>query len=493
MKKKTVYKDFTVIDRVLAIPVENRFIEFKRLGSRKEVVGEVMKSIVAMANTDGGILIIGVSDPLDNKFKGYDRIFGIEENPSLFDELGRILKKIYPPIMGIWPPDIIGVPSVEKRIAILNIPKVSDGLRSYENHVYMRGEQGNHRLSPQEIIHFSYVKGFERADKELVPIDFSLLETEYYRQWKSKRRLADGEIFTLLEKTGLARKNTNGAVLPTRAAVLLFAEYPNDLLDSKCTIRVFQYEGKLESIKETVNLIGIPKNIHGPIVKLISDAQTYVLDVLRSGLKVSSGFVNKYKIPERAVKEAITNAVIHRDYHTKKDIEVRIFEDRVEIENPGLLPFNITPSNIGIIRAHEYRNDLLVKHLREFPEPPNLDQNEGVRAMRQVMKTANMYPPIFITYPTKQDSVMVILLNEQSSTEWDKISAYLFDHKYVSNKEARKMLGTDNPIKVSKLFNKWVRQGLLTKIVPRTGAKRNTTYRLPTNDEKSLFTNSKGK
>lgn len=493
MKKKTEYKDLTVIDRVLAIPMESRFVEFKRLGSRKEVVGEAMKSIVAMANTDGGILIIGVNDPLDTKFKGYDRIFGIEENTPLFDELGRILKKIYPPIMGIWPPDIIEVPSHKKRVAILNIPKVSDGLRSYEGHVYMRGEQGNHRLSPQEIIHFSYVKGFERADRELVPVDFGLLDTEYYRQWKNKRQLSDREISTVLEKTGLARKNKKGKLLPTRAAVLLFTEYPNDLLDSKCTVRVFQYEGKLESIKETVNLLGIPKNLHGPIVKLITEAQNYVLEVLQSGLKVSSGFVNKYKIPERAVKEGITNAVIHRDYHTKKDIEIRIFEDRIEIESPGLLPFNITPSNIGIVRAHEYRNDLLVKHLREFPEPPNLDQNEGVRAMRQVMKTASMYPPIFITYPHKQDSVMLVLLNEQVSTEWDKISAYLLDHKYISNKEARSILGTDNPIKVSKLFHKWVRQGLLTKIVPRTGAKRNVTYRLPTNDEKSLFTNSKGK
>jgi ATP-dependent DNA helicase RecG len=56
--------------------------------------------------------------------------------------------------------------------------------------------------------------------------------------------------------------------------------------------------------------------------------------LLRSGIKIPSGFTTKYLIPERAIKEAITNAVIHRDYYIKRDIELRIFEDRVEIESP---------------------------------------------------------------------------------------------------------------------------------------------------------------
>jgi ATP-dependent DNA helicase RecG len=55
--------------------------------------------------------------------------------------------------------------------------------------------------------------------------------------------------------------------------------------------------------------------------------------LLRSGIFIPSGFTTKYKIPERAVKEAITNAIIHRDYYLKRDIEISIFEDRIEIEN----------------------------------------------------------------------------------------------------------------------------------------------------------------
>jgi ATP-dependent DNA helicase RecG len=446
-----------------------------------------------MANTDGGTIILGVDDPQKTKRKGLDRLFGIEENLELYDEIGRSLRKISPPISSIWPPKLIEVPNKNARIGLLFIPKVGDGFRSFEGHAYIRLEKGNKLLAPQELVHFAYVKGFERADKELVSVDFKLLKSLFYDSWRKKREITDDPIEIVLEKTGLARRGNDDLLYPTRAAVLLFAEFPNDLLDTKCAVRVFQYEGSLETIKETLNLIGAPKNIIGPVAKQITETHEYVLTLLRTGIRVPSGFVTTYQIPERAVKEAITNAIIHRDYHTKRDIEIKIFEDRVEIESPGLLPLNITPSNIGIERAHGYRNDLLVKHLREFPDPPNLDQNEGVRAMRQTMKAASKYPPIFLTYPRIQDAVRVILLNEKAPSEWDKVCDYLNRNKYIANVEARKLLYINDASKVSRLFRKWVSQGLLTPIIPRTGARRNVKYRLPMGDERSLFAQGRNK
>lgn len=477
-----------IIQAILSTPSESRTLEFKRLGSRNESVDRTLESIVAMANTDGGIIIIGVDDPQKTMHKRFDRIYGIEENIELFDEIGRTIKNISPPIANIWPPGLINVEDRDKRVGLLFVPKVGDGFRSISNHVFIRLEKGNKRLSPQEIIHLAYVKGFERADKELVDIDFGLLNTNYYESWRKKRGITEDSIVSVLEKTGLARRDGKNSILPTRAAVLLFAEFPSDLLDTKCIIRIFQYEGNIETIKETLNLIGTPKNVGGPIIKQIKDTHEYVLTLLQAGIHVESGFVTTYRIPERAIKEAITNAVIHRDYHTKRDIEIKIFEDRIEVESPGLFPFNITPSNIGIERAHGYRNDLIIKHLREFPDPPNLDQNEGVKAMRQSMNHANLYPPIFMTYPHLQDAVRVVFFNEVAPNEWDKISYYLNKTKYITNQEARKVLRISDTVKVSKLFRRWVKQGLLIQIIPRKGAKRSARYRLPSSDERSLFT-----
>ncbi|MDO5561574.1 MAG: ATP-binding protein [bacterium] len=89
-----------IITEILKLPTETRTIEFKRLASNKNVV-KVLKTIVAMANTDGGTIIFGVDDPVKTKLKGLERIFGIEENTEVFDEIGREIRKIAPPISNL--------------------------------------------------------------------------------------------------------------------------------------------------------------------------------------------------------------------------------------------------------------------------------------------------------------------------------------------------------------------------------------------------------
>ncbi len=470
------------LKNILEIPAETQTIEFKRL-SEDKVVTKVVETAVGITNTDGGVIILGVDDPEKTKLKGLDRIYGIDENIQVYDALGRELQRITPPLSGLWPPNLLDIPGGDKRVALLFIPKSIDSFRSVNNHVYVRGEKGNRQLTAHEVVKFAYAKGFERADKGLVSIDFKLLKTSYFEEWKEARRINGSPIETILEKTGLARKDEHGKLLPTLAAVLLFAEYPNELTETKCAIRVFQYTGTIENIGETPNLIGVPKTIQGPLIKQIKDAHEYVLTLLRSGIRIPSGFKTIYQIPERAVKEAVTNAVIHRDYHMKRDIEVKIYEDRVEVDSPGLLPYNITRTNIGWVRAEGYRNDLLVKHLREFPSPPNLDQNEGVRAMRSEMSSRNLYPPIFLTYPIYQDSVRVVLLNEYRPSEWEKISSHLKENKYITNEEARKITGVVQRDKMAKMLKNWANQGLLIQIVPPSGYFKGTKYKLPDSQE----------
>jgi len=119
-----------LIKIILNIPSESRTLEFKRLGSRNESIDRMLQSIVAMANTDGGTLILGVEDPQKTTLKGLARILGIEENLEFYDEIGKTVRKISPPISSIWPPDIIEVPNKNIRIGLLSVPKVSDGFRS---------------------------------------------------------------------------------------------------------------------------------------------------------------------------------------------------------------------------------------------------------------------------------------------------------------------------------------------------------------------------
>jgi predicted HTH transcriptional regulator len=103
--------------------------------------------------------------------------------------------------------------------------------------------------------------------------------------------------------------------------------------------------------------------------------------------------------------------------------------------------------------------------------------------MRSEMNTQNLYPPIFFTYPHLQDAIRVVLLNELRQTEWDKVSDYLKENKYISNEIARSITGVEQRDAMSKLLNKWCSQGLLIKIVPSSGYVRGTKYRLPVSSE----------
>ncbi len=479
-----LYNDsmLSITKLLLDIPEETQNIEFKELAGDK-VVAKIIETIVAMANTDGGQIVIGIDDPEKTKKKNLARISGIELNKELFDELMRKIQLIVPPLSDIAKPQLILEKECAKTIAIIRVPKATNCFHSINNYVYVRLQKGNKRLTPQEVIKLSYAKGFEKADKELVKVDFELLDTLTYHDWKTGRNIVGSNIKDVLYKTGLARKNSSNKLLPTRAAVLLFADHPTNLMETKCTIRILQYTGTFEDYQKVPNLVGKPETIEGPLIHLIAKAHERVLTLLRSGIELQSGFITKYQIPERAVKEAITNAVIHRDYHIKRDIEVKIFEDRIEIKSPGLFPYNITKNNIGRVRSDGYRNDLIVKHLREFPQPPNLDQNEGVKAMQNEMQTSNLYPPIYWTYPTYDDSVEVGLFNEVRLSEWEKVRDFLLKNKYINNKQARAVSGVIQAYKMSSMFNKWTSQGLLIKIQPTSGAKRNTRYKLANQDE----------
>lgn len=472
-----------ILHRILNTPEETQSLEFKRLSGEK-IVSKTIETIAAMANTNGGTVVFGVDYPEKTKLKGLKRIFGIEENKENFDAIEREIQNINPPMGNLWNPQLITIEEIEKTIAILHIPKATHQFHAINNQIFIRQLKGNKKLNPHEIVKFNYAKGFEKADKELVDVDLELLDTNYFQSWREARNIEAENLEKILFDVGLARKDNKNIIKPTRAAVMLFAKYPTNIMDTKCAVRIFQYMGKIEDFQEVPNLAAIPKTIDGPIIKVIKDTHEHVLTLLRSGLRIESGFINKYQIPQRAVKEAITNAIIHRDYHIKRDIEISIFEDRIEILSPGLFPYNITQSNIGHVRADGYRNDLLVKHLREFPNPPNLDRNEGVRAMRNEMNIQNLYDPVFVTYPHYQDSVKVTLLSEERPGAWEKVRNYLETNTYVTNSEARKVTNIVQLHTMSKLFKKWTTQGLLVKIDHESGAPKLSKYKLAIEDSK---------
>jgi ATP-dependent DNA helicase RecG len=358
---------------------------------------------------------------------------------------------------------------------------------------WVRLEKGNKELTANEINDLSFARGTISAEAQLEPIDVELLDTDYWKQYAQHRRLTR-PIAEALRHIGLARPDTQGALRPTRAAVLLFAEEPSGLLSGKAAVRVFHYRGNRVQTDPHTNLLKPPRTISGPIIRQIQDTTEYVVSELASGVQMGPlGFEIVQRYPVRVIKEAITNALIHRDYRLPADVHIRIFSDRIEVESPGLLVGPVTAANIGTIGTHT-RNPILVNHLRDFPSPPNLDAGEGVRMMFGTMQAVGLYPPLYLTRPQVQREVVIVFLwNDHRPTAWEQVSLHIDQHGSIGNAEVRKAMETDDVLTASKQIKKWLEQGLLIILNPAAGtrARRYSKPNMPPPTQ--LFSTLEGK
>jgi ATP-dependent DNA helicase RecG len=236
-------------------------------------------------------------------------------------------------------------------------------------------------------------------------------------------------------------------------------------------------QGKAAEAGAKPNMRKPPRTLRGPLIRMIDDAVRHVLDELAEGVELaSSGFKVRHRYPERVVKEAIVNAVIHRDYRLNRDILIRIFDDRLEVDSPGVFPGAITPANI-VKAGSKARNPLIAKTLRDFPLPPNFDLNEGVPMMFAEMAAAHLYPPQYRqNTETATESVTVTLLNLERPTVWDEVSDWIDRNGALANADLCRIAGVDT-LKASKMLKAWVEQGVLVQ--QPALAKRYTSYIKP--------------
>lgn len=462
-----------------ALPLaESQQLETKRVSGK--MVAKALETVCAFANTQGGWLLLGVEDA--DKAKGMDRLFGIGENQEAVDELLRKLATHHlPAVQGVQGfrlhtalrDDTQGV------VVALYVP-ASDKVHSIlDDGTWTRGQASNREMNATEITELAYRRGVRSAESEPVDVDFELLDTDTWRLFMKGRSLSATGIADQLYRIGLA-KRVGGELRPLRAAVLLFADYPGALLAASGTradVRVFHFKGNTIESGEVPNLRKPPKTLSGPLYRLIEQTHAHVLDELAGGLTLAaSGFRTIHRYPERVIKEAITNALIHRDYRLNRDVHIRIFDNRIEVMSPGLFPGRITAATIHRTGSFA-RNALIASNLREFPEPPNVDAGEGVRMMFSLMRAGNLYPPQYRELRDQaQEAILVTLLNEERPPVWEQVSDWMDRHGPIANSDLCQIAGLDT-LKASKMLKRWVEQGLIAADPSR--GKRNMVYHKP--------------
>jgi ATP-dependent DNA helicase RecG len=170
--------------------------------------------------------------------------------------------------------------------------------------------------------------------------------------------------------------------------------------------------------------------------------------------------------PPEAVWEVIVNAIIHRDYSISDDIQIFIFDNRIEILSPGRLPGYVTVDNI--LDARYSRNPKIVRTLNRYKDAPNKDLGEGLNTAFQKMKDWGLKKPEIFE---ENNYLKVVLPHSPLASPTDAILEFLKNHDLITNRQARELTGikSENLVKIE--FYKLRDEGLIERVPGLSGPK----------------------
>jgi len=206
------------------------------------------------------------------------------------------------------------------------------------------------------------------------------------RAIKRKSKVPDGTAKDFLTNVLKVVKKDKAGLQVTNAGLLFFGKEPSEIITHH-EIRIARYKG-------TDRVLTIDsQEIKGPIYKMLDEVQIF----LRRATNLASKIVEFERIdipeyPYEAIREAVINAIAHRDYNRRgTPIMVAVFDDRVEVKNPGgLLPGLKIKSLEG---KHSTRNEMIC---RIFHETMDMERfGTGIGKMKNLMKAHGLKEPTF--------------------------------------------------------------------------------------------------
>lgn len=363
---------------------EGKTLEFKRDLSSPD---GVLRSIVAFANTAGGVVIVGVDD-------GARHVRGVPEPRDAEERIANLVSdSVAPRLM----PDIEILPWRRTHVLAIQVhPSASrphylkrDGV---DTGTYVRVGSTNRRADAEMIQELRRTARGESFDEQpLLDLDSEAIDfrvaSESFASVRTLRRRD-------LESLRLVTRH-QGHVRPTVGGVLLFGTAPaREQHFPDAWIQAGRFDGTDKT------RITDRAELRGPLVKAIDDAIAFVEKHSLRGTEIGRlKRRDRWSIPPVAVREALINAVAHADYSQRgAPIRISIFDDRLEIENPGLLPFGLTVEDLprGVSKL---RNRVIG---RVFNTLGLIEQwGSGIQRMLTACREAGLPDPTFEEVATR--------------------------------------------------------------------------------------------
>jgi ATP-dependent DNA helicase RecG len=315
---------------------ESMTVEWKQSLAEME---KIIETVTAFANTEGGNIFVGVKDS--------NNIVGVQIGKgSLEDLANKIAQQTEPKIQ-----PRITVKKVEgKSIIVIEVRPSGDKLILADGRPYKRVGSATRHMGKEEyerlilekhksIVQFDtqICKGATIKDIDKKKIDWFLNKREQIRKIKKP---AGMPYQNLLVSIGAAQKFGNKTV-PTNGGILFFGVNPKRFF-VQSQLRLAKFKGD-QVTRQVIDRV----DLSAPLCDMIDEAEDFIRkDIRLLSFRTDKSFMreDKFEYPIRALREAVTNALIHRDYRETADTRVFIFDDRVEVINPGTFPNGVTPA-----------------------------------------------------------------------------------------------------------------------------------------------------
>lgn len=235
------------------------------------------------------------------------------------------------------------------------------------------------------------VRPVERA--ALDALDQTLLDEYLIKIKKERPNLTMLDNRQIYELMSITKEN-----IPTLAAVMLFGFYPQAFFPQLCILASSVPGTTVGDLGTEGERFLDGQRIQGTLTQMLAEAITFIRKNTRTKIIIdpeTGKRSDRSDYPETAVREAILNALVHRDYsiHTEgMPIQLLLFEDRLEVRSPGGLYGRLRIDQLGKIQP-DTRNPVLAVAMEALGETEN--RYSGIPTMRRELKQAGMQPPEF--------------------------------------------------------------------------------------------------
>lgn len=302
--------------------------EGQRIEFKQKLPSDIGNTICAFANSEGGKIYVGILDKGADKVSRVVGINGVEDATRKAKQAGE---NCDPSV----PVQARKIPVKKKRyVLVLEVDKVRVNT-SYKNRVYKREGSQNRVVPVSEIEHSVRDEIRVSFDKEPCnefdyKTDFDEEKFQFFLN-KSDSSAARGDIKNILRSLGVAESSRKQVII-RNAGAMFFAK---DLgkLHSHILISCTRLRGTgNEHITDT-------KRFDKDLLSSVEGAMSFLKEHLNLGYEFPADSMRRVEVLEihqNALREALVNAVVHRDYSNKREhISVKVYDDRVEITNPG--------------------------------------------------------------------------------------------------------------------------------------------------------------